>query len=78
MNSPSKLTSRPFGTLITTFGETSATEVLESVKKLNGVSSVKVNPVKRSVQVEYDPSLVNVIAIRAACRASPIPTLGLF
>ena len=69
---------RSSGTLITTFGESSPTEVIESVKKINGVSSVRVNPTKRSVRIEYDPSLVSAIAIRAACRASPMRALGLF
>jgi copper chaperone CopZ len=79
MTSPSKLKGvRSSGTLITTFGEMSPTEVFESVKKLNGVSSVRVNPVRRSVQVEYDPTLANATMIRAACRASSVPMLGIF
>jgi copper chaperone CopZ len=67
---------RSTGTLITTFGDNSSTDVLAAVKKINGVSSVRVNPVKRSVHVEYDPTVVSASVIKAACRASPIPFLN--
>ena len=77
MTTSSKPTSaRPSGILITSIGSSTANEVLAAVKKLDGVSSVRVNPVRRSVQVEYDPTLVNATVIKAAFRASPIPFLG--